>query len=688
MAYGIKYRTSYKRRGGGTTTIHILENDYSSTITDLDADVEPLVIDTGGDSENIYETIKGSGASIRLLVPPLTMTDLFTLDPQKYMVKVFSGSTGGTCIWQGFVNTGVYTESYSDSIDTPITITCNDGLNLFDNIPYLPVASGTTKYTGFTTIAGVMGNILSKINLTISEIYTMTNLEVVVGDTNLFLYLTVNNENYYKEDGEPMTCREVLESIWGSLGFVMTLRGERMYLIDPYYVYDATKRKAYNTTSYSQKTSVVVGGTLDISNAEINWYQTGTVLDIIQPHNQIDIKYDPYNFSEGTYDFNADGNAGSNTTYQSLTDGTIKYRIYTGVTMQDWTTGTYKFEAYQLSGATMGAIEYYIKQEAGKTGNFTYTFPMSNIKEDGNMWLELSMDVYVNTKHATNLQSTAAGTTVQELIIPMFLKVGNQWTTGNRGWYSTSQDIHMTIRTPDTSKYTKYVRDGWWFWRHTDVVAVDDSIINDTWTTCAITVNMGTHVVGSFPNGSITVLIPKEFTYLDCEPWAALSYIKNVLIKNVSVRVIRATDKVPINNNGVNTKMTIYSNAAVKKSKLEIELKNGSGTYGSSRGAFSSTQVTPANTNILGLKRADSSTTYDVAQLLGQSLVSQYGSPRTILTGSLDVSGYLLGIEQKHIKDTDYIGTKRLYVVGGKYNDAEEKYDAEMLEIMQSRESM
>ena len=137
-AYGIKYISSYKRLSNNLTTITISEKSYSGAVSTLVADINPLQIQTSGDIENIYDATQGSGAVINLLVTPLTLTSLFTTDPQKYLVKVFNGTTGGTLQWQGFVNTNIYQEDYSvgGSLLTPIQLTCNDGMALLDDLSY------------------------------------------------------------------------------------------------------------------------------------------------------------------------------------------------------------------------------------------------------------------------------------------------------------------------------------------------------------------------------------------------------------------------------------------------------------------------------------------------------------------------------------------------------------------------
>ena len=120
MAYGRKYTTYYKRRSGGTTTIDILKNGYSGSVTTLTADLNALEIEFAGDVENIYASTVGTGAVIRVIATPLTLTELFTADPQEFIVKIYNGGTGTNLVWQGFVSPEIYGEGDKKAWTCPL----------------------------------------------------------------------------------------------------------------------------------------------------------------------------------------------------------------------------------------------------------------------------------------------------------------------------------------------------------------------------------------------------------------------------------------------------------------------------------------------------------------------------------------------------------------------------------------
>ena len=124
---------------------------------------------------------------------------------------------------------------------------------------------------------------------------------------------------------------------------------------------------------------------------------------------------------------------------------------------------------------------------------------------------------------------------------------------------------------------------------------------------------------------------------------------------------------------------------------MEIKTTTGIGTYGNSRAAFKTDMQTNIGMNASGLIRSTAETggtAYNTSKLILQSIISQYKQPRFKLSGSLDVKNYLTDIDLYLIKDSNYMGTRKFYIVSGTYNDYYESYNAEMIELASSRDSI
>lgn len=700
----VKYRISYRRLSNNVTTIDILDSSYGGGIINLTPDGDPLNIAINGDVGNIYTPTVGSGATIKALSLPQSLTNLFTLDPQKYMVKIYNGASGTNLVWQGFVNTGLYSENYSTgyNVQNSITIECNDGMALLDEYYYKPIDS--SFYTGFETIGTILNNVLGKLNITFNNIHTSNDLATTSAGTNFFTLLKVNNENYVDENLTAMSCREVLDSIFGALGLTMRFQGSDIYIVDPINLHNTAKGKVYDTATFTENASTL-GGYLDISNKDIKWFETGSNMGIVQSFNQIKVNYDPYSYTNDSYGFTKENATYDASTYGTYTDNDVTYNIFTDVVMKDWTLGSpATFEGIQTvdSSVKLDDPEFYIKQIPAASGSFSYTFPLSNIKQDDNLQLELNMDVYVNTKHVSNIISPDEGETIIQIlnIRGIEIKIGDKWWNGT-SWQDTATDSSIYIREIDAKTEDVYKHRTWF--RPRRYVRTDDlSRIDDQWTTVMFYMPISDAVVSGsgLLNGSISIKISAATSYGQCIPYwnqdggphATTDNIHNVLIKNISMQIVD-TGKISILNEGVLRTADINSIATMKKKPTDIKLTNGTGPYGVSRGAFSGLNETVSGTNITGLYRAGDATIHNTIDLLSQSLLAEYNVPRSKLTGTLNVKDILLGVTTKLIQDSDYAkdengNPKSFYIASGNYNDRFENMNVQMIECASTRDSI
>lgn len=707
--YNVKYTTSYKRdKSGGITTIDILEKNYTGDVTSLNAGGEPLILYFDGNINNIYEPTRGSGADINLEVQPGTMWNLFTTNPQKYAVKIYHGESGSNLIWQGFINTDIYREDYSRQYITPITISCNDGISLLDELPYY--VNSAITYTGLTSIVNIIGNTVNKLGLPYSNIITNNDLQVAVGNFNLFKYLNVNNENYYDEQGVEMSFRQVFDSIFSPLGLVMKIKSNKIYLIDPINLHKSSKGKMYDLNGENE-TSVSLGGYLDISNKEIGYANTGSGLDVTKPYNSLEIKYDPYTYCEDGYEFGESGNFSTGTTWYKMsasTDTQMKgdYEYTTGITYKGWnqlyngaTKGAWGLKESQKSGSTYNPSPIYVISRViqGDTGGiYQYVFPYSFIKQDDNIMMELSLDTYLGTQHIYNIFNS---TEPKNELISCYMdnieiKCGNKWYNDTTGkWQSTQHYCKMYLRQLDSEVTAAYRVHGTWFRKAVYYKSEDTSRINDVWTTGVMYIPLDKESASNISSlgGTITVRIFRGCSLTDVvspfNSFVPVRDLKNILIKNVNLAIVK-TDKTSITNDTIKTTLDMSDSDTKKKNPLSIDLTNGCGAYGSSKGAFSSTDDSTKGENISGLLRDGSVQFYDTSDLVGQSLLSQYSQPRTGLTMSLNVESCHLEVENYLIKDSIRQGDKAFYIVSGTYNDIKESFDCELLEVTSARENI
>ena len=720
--YGRKYTLWYKRRSNQKTTIDILEKDYYGGVIELTGNTDCLQINFTGDVTNIYAPTQGSGTQLQLIVPALTMTDLFTDDPQKFQIKVYNGLTGVNLIWQGFLPCGIYTEDYSTSDVVEIQLICNDGMAVLEDISYRVSETGST-YTGFTSIASIFSTIIGKLNLTFNHIRSSISLDVENTSSNIFKYLTCNNNNFYNEQGEAMSCREVLNSIFQSLGVVMTFRGDTIYIIDPICLNDKTLGKQYDLTGGTE-VQMDLGGILDITDEDLTYYQTGQQIDKIKNWNQIDIKYDPYTYLGEGYELNVQTIITGVTTWgwynysgdtRPLWQG--DYSLTSGNTLSGWTItyGSIWGVREMRSGATEpGEPIYYLQRRptGNQDGTYSYTFPLSQIIQDDNLMLDISMDTFINSRHYYNIINPSSNLRSKPLsacyLDNIQIEIGGHIWDGRVNKWVNTQHVYDTSEILWLLNETKiYVREydqmieaayrtghNTWFTSATYHKAIDLSSIGDSWTTAHmyIPIDEASVADGTLLSGSVKVTIYAGVDMTGIvtsdSDYAVSRDCLNILVKNLSLKIVDK-NKIPIENETIKTTTDIVGVTTRKKSPLSIQLTNGTGVYGSSKAAFSSPLTSPqTGCTITGLSRSGQVPKYDAAKLLSQNLISQYKLPRVKMSANYDVTNYLLSIKDYLVQDTDYLGSKSFLIVNGTYYDGEEYLKCEMIELTSTRDTI
>lgn len=679
MAYAVKYRIQYKRISNSTTTIDILQDGYTGgTITELEPTDKPLEISFDGDINNIYMPTIGSGAVINFYTTPLTLLDLFTENPQEFIVKIYNGASGSNLFWQGFVNTDIYSEDYSAANTTLISLQCNDGMATLDKIPFYN-SNSDVYYTGTTAITYILSTILNKLNITFTDIYTSNDLRIADYVTNFFYYLNIPQENFVDENGNPFSCRKVLDSIIGGIGLVMKFKGSNIYFIDPINLHSPSKGKHYDLTpiiGYGESQSNV-GGYVDISGSTLSWFETGSRLDIIPSKDIITVKYDPYNFEGSKYVFSNSRNWNTSGTFINRTG----YYTNTGVTYNGWVNNSYlKYNGYAIKESATSVPEYglYIGSSHVYMPYYSYVFPFSNIVQDQNLALKIKMKVYVNTHTSENIYAEETETDIHMVRIPIKVKVGNQYYNDGISWI-----------TGFTYTYIDVVEEPYNLYYY-----LGSSHVNDKWNEAYKIIPLGQSTEENLINGNVELTIIDNYynifgNYYTVYPLEDEFNVHNLIIKDVEIEIININTGERIGNEGINTYVSKLSKVVDKK--LEHNLTSGTGTFGCSRGAYKTIMQPLVGTNISGLIRSTGSTggtKYSTQQLVLQNLYSQYNEPRFRLTGVLDVKNYLLNMDLLLVKDNRYLTNKSFYIVSGTYNDVNESMDVDMIELSNNREEI
>jgi len=457
----------------------------------------------------------------------------------------------------------------------------------------------------------------------------------------------------------------VMDSVLSSLGLVMFFIGDTVYIIDPIDLHNSdTVSKLYDfDLVFGRNESVEgFGGYLDISAADITWFKTGQRLDITQPFNYINVKYDPYNWISLEYDFNDVDNITTVGTFADLggwfQNSTVVFSGWSFNALSRFIGIKETEDDDPIYGLFLGDSDDIIRYQ---NANF-------NINQDASLTVKVSCQAYANTKVVTaNIYSAVTKCPLNAYYISYAIKIGNlywkddHWEAGESGNYK-----QLLVVRDFTISSSQYVADN------------SLSQVGDVWMEAFDEVTIA-NLGGA--NAGISIYVYDTFATMVGGTFLSL------ILKDFKVEFINPVTGKVIENNGVNFNGVIDSSSDVKKASLDINLKQGIGAYGTSRGAFSSAEAATAGINITGLERAGGAT-QKTTELVLQSLLTQYGSPRFKLTGYLNVVNYISDVRLYLIKDTDHMGSKAFYIVSGTYHDREEYMEVVMSEIGDTRETI
>ena len=660
MAYGRKFTISYKRLSNSTTTIDILERDYSGSVTELTPAADPLKINFIGDAEKIFDSSIGSGATICVYAPTLTLTSLYTEDPLKYMVKIYNGTySGGTLAWQGYLNTGIYTEDYSTSsaLGTAITLMANDGMAVLDVIPYLNTDG--SNYEGVTTIATVLKRILDKLGLTFTDVIYNGNISLLPNGlaTNVFLYTSVYNGNYIDEGGKEMKCREVLNAITSVLGVTASFKADKFYLLDLINLHSTSNGKKHSRVHFGYVSTHSVGGYLDISTSAIKWFETGAMLDVTPTFNQVKVKFDPYIFTGFNYSFKDSGNhILTNNNYNWTSRGSFYYPA--GLTgFKGWTVTTpnsaYIFADGHKETTTSSPMYFITTVPNLAIGDyylsyFSYRPANSPASYDDVSAIKVLFSVYVST-NGYDFDNIVGRSNLTSFVVKYGLKVGDYYKqNGTNTWSLIKDELNITVLPLEGQTY-----------------------MNDQWIEVSAIVAL-TRANVDVLSGNITVDIIKPSS----------SLADYVFIKEVKVEIVKYSDEKPISNSGTEVEGKEL-NATTTKSPVNIDLVHGISTVGSSRGGLRNSQT---GLLLKGFYRdITDESRYDSANLILQNVISQYYKPRYRITGTLNAVTYRTLLPLYLIKDSTYMSTRGFYIVSGTYKDKDESFEVDLIELESTR---
>jgi hypothetical protein len=512
----IKYRIEYDDDAGTATQIDISDTAWSGGITTLTPASDPLIIHMPK-ADDTFTPVQGSGCTINVLGKDSdNLRSLYTADPQKYMVTIYKGGTASSdVVFVGWINTGVYTESYNEYDNYPLSFTANDGLNSLKHFKYL---NSGAVYTGEDQVADVIERCIAATGLAYHHIAVNTSMYydgyTIASNDTILQNLEVINANYYDEQWRAKTYKEVLTMIMEALGLIMFTQGAILYILDPLELDEtSTAFKNFNTSTGAYIDTDAHSPVADLGT-DCEWFQTGAQLDYKDGFSRVRVNYSGYAaenvFNNTSWDNKALHDSAGTWFLESpgASYGDDYYRNDTYGPIEGWTV---------LNGAYFSASRYDGREE------FHCKWVRSTPEGPGDGLARLQF---------TGNAQTLRGTTDSKLRVTWGMHI----QTADRGYYNPQKDMDVFYN----SWFKVTLKVGNWYyntdtssWQTTPIDALlfnkgDRSNMNDKWFQFETIVDLPATVSGE--------------VFIVFYDYSQLGSVKWYLLDSPDQRVIRIKD--------------------------------------------------------------------------------------------------------------------------------------------------
>lgn len=209
FTFGVKYRLDIGDVEGADWRIDIEEKDYAGSVNSFIGDGTAFEI-TWENNEDYSKAIIGSYCRINIMAKPIldvgtpSFTDLFTIDENKFRVKIYYDDGGYQLYWQGFIVQDEYVEEIN-SDPYKISVIATENFGKLKRFPYKD--NDPSLHEEYDTPATILYESLTKIGLAI-DVYDLSGLYVLgqqslrgTGSARPYCeQIEVASENYLRGD--------------------------------------------------------------------------------------------------------------------------------------------------------------------------------------------------------------------------------------------------------------------------------------------------------------------------------------------------------------------------------------------------------------------------------------------------------------------------------------------------------
>ena len=225
MAKQLRYMGEFLSRANVVWRVEILQENATpyDTVGSLTFEADDaLVIDwKHADKE---ESVCGSEATLKIESPgDRTYEDLYTIEVGRIRMDVYRNST---LYWSGALDPEFYEEPYEKMNHYVVTLTFSD-FGILDRLKY--------NLAGMQTLEAILNDALSRSAVNYGSVdfstYCSTYFENNGEQANLSA-LSIRSENFYDEEGEASTLKDVITGMLQPLALRMIQRNGKIFIYD------------------------------------------------------------------------------------------------------------------------------------------------------------------------------------------------------------------------------------------------------------------------------------------------------------------------------------------------------------------------------------------------------------------------------------------------------------------------
>lgn len=213
MSMQLRYRGGFYSLNQTSYDIEIWQEGFLGQVEDISFCESPLEI--GWPETDKLEPVQSSNATLQLYSDSdRRFVGLYTIDAGSIRMDVYRN---GVLYWSGTLDPELYEEPFAYLSDYGVSLTFAD-MAILDRLNW--------GRAGFMTLRETIMEILAQTGIKYGPLQEHTSTKLSqYGTENILDAISVNTENFFDEEGEPMTLREVLDETLRPYGLRLIQKG-------------------------------------------------------------------------------------------------------------------------------------------------------------------------------------------------------------------------------------------------------------------------------------------------------------------------------------------------------------------------------------------------------------------------------------------------------------------------------